>query len=105
MIPLYLSTFNLSRYWLDEFLGIVFVIYSKRSAKVDLPWSMWAIMQKFRILSFGKYYENFDRSILVTADLYIIYISMVFFLLKLTIWTFILANFNVIKVEDNGHIN
>ena len=30
---------------------IVFVRSSKRSAKVDFPWSMWAIMQKFRILS------------------------------------------------------
>jgi hypothetical protein len=38
VIPLYLYTFNLSRYWLDEFLGIVLVIYSKRSARVDLPW-------------------------------------------------------------------
>lgn len=28
---------------------IVLVNSSRRSAKVDLPWSIWAIMQKFRI--------------------------------------------------------
>ena len=27
------------------------VIWSIRSASVDLPWSMWAMMQKFRIKS------------------------------------------------------
>jgi hypothetical protein len=37
VIPLYLSTCNLSRYWFWEFFGIVFVNYSKRSANVDLP--------------------------------------------------------------------
>src|SRR6476620_8825963 len=29
------------------------VIWSIRSARVDLPWSMWAMMQKFRICSGG----------------------------------------------------
>src|SRR6478735_1129921 len=29
------------------------VIWSMRSASVDLPWSMWAMMQKFRIASGG----------------------------------------------------
>ncbi len=29
------------------------VICSIRSASVDLPWSMWAMMQKFRIASGG----------------------------------------------------
>jgi len=29
------------------------VSWSIRSASVDLPWSMWAMMQKFRIRSGG----------------------------------------------------
>lgn len=34
---------------------MVFVISSNLSAKVDLPWSMWAMIQKFLILYGGKY--------------------------------------------------
>ena len=56
VMPLYLYTFNLSRNWLEEFFGIVLVISSNLSAKVDFPWSICAIIQKFLILYGGKYY-------------------------------------------------
>ena len=31
----------------------VFVVSSRRSASVDLPWSTWAMIQKFRIRLWG----------------------------------------------------
>src|SRR2546426_9089213 len=49
VIPFSRSRSMLSRTW--SFIlprGIVFVISSSRSASVDFPWSMCAMMQKFR---------------------------------------------------------
>src|SRR4029077_2559613 len=49
VIPFSRSRSMLSRTWSFIFpRGIVFVISSRRSARVDFPWSMCAMMQKFR---------------------------------------------------------
>ena len=48
VIPLSFSKSISSSIW-PSVTCIVLVNSSKRSAKVDLPWSMWAIMQKLRI--------------------------------------------------------
>jgi len=34
------------------------VISKNRSAKVDLPWSIWAMMQKLRMLLIALFYRN-----------------------------------------------
>lgn len=50
--PLSLSRSILSRNWsLNSLPSTAPVIWIIRSARVDLPWSIWAIMQKFLILS------------------------------------------------------
>lgn len=52
VMPLSLSTCSLSRYYgLSLSLTIVPVISKSLSARVLLPWSMWAMMQKERIYS------------------------------------------------------
>ena len=52
VIPLSRSSSIESRTWSCIFrASIVPVISSILSAKVDLPWSMWAIIEKFRIFS------------------------------------------------------
>src|SRR3989337_742011 len=54
VIPFSRSRSMLSRTWsfiLD--LGIVCVTSRRRSARVDFPWSMWAMMQKLRTRSRG----------------------------------------------------
>ena len=47
-----LLTYNVSKTSISSLslnLLIVFVIYKVQSARVDLPWSIWAIIQKFHI--------------------------------------------------------
>lgn len=83
VIPLYLSTLSLSRYWLDECLGMVLVSSSRRSARVDLPWSIWAMMQKLRMRYFGKYYENLWARFLNMPDFSIINMVTIIFIFVL----------------------
>lgn len=57
VIPLSLSTWRVSKTWcLSSFVNLVIfpVISSILSANVDLPWSIWAIIEKLRILSWLK---------------------------------------------------
>ena len=54
VIPRSRSRSMLSRNWsCMSRLATVPVSCSKRSARVDLPWSMWAMMQKLRIRETG----------------------------------------------------
>ena len=56
VMPRSLSTASMSRNcgeFLDSSALMFPVASSRRSAKVDFPWSMWAMMQKFRIRDMG----------------------------------------------------
>src|SRR5208283_1164183 len=51
VIPRSLSRSILSRYWgVISRAETVPVSSRRRSAKVDFPWSIWAMMEKFRII-------------------------------------------------------
>lgn len=57
-------TCNLSRYWGWPCpLFMVPVSSKSRSASVDLPWSTWAIMEKFLILSVGYWLKSMELAL------------------------------------------
>ena len=58
-------TCNLSRYWGWPWPLLMVPVSSKSlSASVDLPWSTWAIMEKFLILSVGYWLKSKQFSLL-----------------------------------------
>ena len=59
VIPRSRSISMLSRYWASISRAVTVPVRSRRrSAKVDLPWSMCAMMQKFRIFLDMKFHAN-----------------------------------------------
>lgn len=62
-------TCNLSRYWGWPCPFFIVPVSSKsRSASVDFPWSTWAIIEKFRILSGGYWLKSTMLSLLLWRE-------------------------------------
>ena len=70
VIPRSLSKSMESRTWATIFLALTAPVYSNnRSARVDFPWSIWAMIQKFRIRAWSMKTSSLSGTMMIVPAL------------------------------------